>query len=508
MKTHKAAEPTISSPPLPQSRTFYQYLFKDKTNRVLLGISLLAGFILFAVLKSWFPMPDYFGDSNSYVLAAKQKMEMFYRPMGYAHFLTFLHDLNPTQNFVVYVHYTMLLMTSLFFYFSLDYLFVFSSKPIKYLSWLLIIVNPLILVAANQIGSDSLFTALTLFWFTSLLWIIRKPNWWMLVLQVLLLNWAFHVRYNALYYPAVTLVVFLIAKTDKKLYKIAGIAASFLVIYYSYSQIRQTTERITGARVFAGFSGWQMANNALYMYNHINVETSDFDDAELQKLDFFVKHCYDSINVEEKEAISKGKLPPTFLWDPKGPLKQFLFYKIQTTQIPYFASWHQVSELYGTYAKQLILQHPGAYFKYYIWNNLMYYGCPDPEFLSSYNADNITLPESTLQWFNLKNDKPHANRPGMQKSIVAPYRYIHLLLVIFSFVLPVAYLYKKKKESPAGGMQDAFRTVGFWLCYMLTNMGFAILASIITLRYELPFFVLAFGLPLWFLDQILKRKTS
>jgi hypothetical protein len=490
------------------SVSFWHYISANKFNRNLLLSGLAINLVLFALYKYCYPFPDFFSDSHSYIIAAERSLKVFYRPFGYPKFLQLLHSFTQSHLLTVAIQYFLIVLASLFCFFSIDYLLGFAHKKIKLASWALCCINPLILVVSNQMVSDPLFTALTICWFTSLLWIIKKNTWWALVLQVIVLYWSFQIRYNALYYPIIATIAFIAARKAPLYYRLAGIAASVLMITSSYSSIKNLTEKQTGASVFAGFSGWQMANNALFLYKHIEVQTEDFEDPQLQLLDKFVKHYIDSIPASELEKIKKGKLTGSvFLWANSSPLKMFLKYYGQSSRTAYLKSWYQVSGLYNQYGKQLILDHPGAYVRYYLWNNILYYFAPDMESLEKYDVNKTKITPGTQKWFNIKKENQEARIAGVQQVLMAPYPALHALLVIFMFTIPAVFLYRNKKAT-GKPERNAIMLVLFWYLLLAANMVFSILASIVILRYEAAWFVLGFGLPLWFLDQTIRRKKE
>jgi len=506
---HKAATASITDSASAPGETFFRYLFKNKTNKRLLlgwlGINLL----LFLGYKYFFPMPDFFSDSNSYVLAAAAKAPLYYRPMGYSNFLNMVHDFSDSCNTVVALQYALLCLASLFCFFSMDYLFGFTNKKIKYIALVLLAVNPFLLPLSNQVASDSLFAVLTAAWFGLLLWVIKRHTWWALVLQLLLLYWVFEVRYNALYYPLIGALAFLFTTKVSLPYRIIGIAASVLVTFGSYRSIKKLTYETTNADVFSGFSGWQMANNALFMYKHIDVKKEDFDDNELQLVDTFVKVFIDSLQPAERAVLAQGKLTNSiFMWDTKSPLKKYLAYYCMRNQVPYFEAWYQVSETYNAYGKALIMQHPGAYFKYFLWNNTKFFFAPEAETLEKYLLLETKLPESTMKYYNLKSDTGQSRAPGLQSAIVAIYPFLHAILVLVSLVLPVVLFLRYRAMKNSGASEDIFRLVVFWYLFFLANMGFCILSAIVVLRCEATWFILCYAMLPWFADRLISLSHT
>jgi len=270
-----------------------------KNKRILL-ITFIIQVLYLCVYKYCIPMPDFFSDSHSYVLAANRNLPLYYRPLGYSDFLSFLHVFSSSDLFVIVVQYSLLSFSTIFLLFSIDYLYEFQNRKIKILAFILTALNPIFLVLANQIASDSLFSFYTILWFSSLLWILKEGKWWALILQVIILYLAFKVRYQALFFPAISLIIFVLSSKSKLYYKIIGIFFSFVFISYAHKQEKKIVQKQVQADVFAGFSGWMMANNALLIYKYTNTQTNDFEDPDLAQLDKIVKVTIDSFLLNKK----------------------------------------------------------------------------------------------------------------------------------------------------------------------------------------------------------------
>lgn len=490
-------------PAIPVNKeSFFHYLFKTKANFRLLLLALAINIICFIIYKLLFPFPAFYSDSHGYIYAAANNAKVYYRPWGYAYFLKLIHSFSDSHTWFVATQFLLLFLASIFCFFSTDFLFRFKNSKIKYISWALISFNPILLVLANHVGSDALFTSLSIIWFISLLWIIKKQSWWALLAQVILLYLCFSTRYNALCYPIITVLAFFLVSKASLHYKIVGSLTSVLIIFATYQSIKKDTERVTHAEVFAGFSGWQMANNALFLYKHIDTSELKFEDPELKMLNKVVQMYIDSLPQKDLSDINRGKMTSSiFMWNKNSPLKRYTFYYCRAYKISYFVAWYQVSILFSSYAKQIILQNPYKYLRYYILNNAGYFIIPDPEVLQKYNKDVTELPAVTCKWFKLKSTDITAKAPEIQSFITIIYNYLHAFVVIFSLIVPALYLYRQKKI--AGKWQKTFIAPALlWYLFFLGNAAFSIFASIITLRYEVSWFVLVLCLPLWFLDRL------
>ncbi len=308
--------------PAPGSPGFLPFIFKNKSNLYLLAGMLSLSILMFIVYKYCIPMPDFSSDSHGYINSAMIGEKLFYRPLGYSRFLSILRGISSSALFTVAVQYFLLIVAALFLFFSVDYLYGFKNKWVKYTALVLMTLNPGYLVLANLIFADAAFAAFTVFWFASLLWIQKKASWWALLCQVVFLYWCFELRYNALFYPALSVVVLLFAAKAKLYYRLAGIVLSLSVIGVTYNMQVRLTEQLTSTPVFSGFSGWMMANSALLIYPYAAVETTEFEDPRMQIVDQFVKRFIDSIAPEAKKELREHTLSWPYLWDKQGPLRK------------------------------------------------------------------------------------------------------------------------------------------------------------------------------------------
>ena len=495
--------------PVPALR-FAEHIWKNPLNRkYLLWASAING-LIFILYKYLYPFPDFSADSHSYIFAAVTDAKVYYRPFGYSYFLQLLHSVAEGHFALVAVQYFVLFIAGLFSFYSVDYLYSFYSGKIKFFSWLLTTINPCILVLANLVLADPLFIGFSVIWFTLLLWIVKTGKWWCLLLQFVFLYWSFHLRYNALYYPAIIGVIFLFTRM-KMPYRLCGIAGSFLVICNSYINIKNITYEKTGTEVFSGFSGWQIANNALLIYKQTDTKTEEFETPELKLLDQVVKRFIDSIDISSRKELALQHPSSVFLWDKRGPLRLYTNYHSLQNKSNYFRTWYAVAPLYSEYGWHIIKNNPVTFFKGYMIPNLKWYMVPPPEIVEKYNISRQPLPYETKKWMKINRDKlPEDNSP-LQEIIMYPYPVLHALLLAFCLIIPLLYLWQNYKAQRLR-LSGVWMPVLLWYLFLLADIAFSSFAAVMTLRYALILFILGFGLPLYFLDRFLyllkERKTA
>ncbi len=478
---------TRKEPLLPYD--FLKDIWRDKENRICLILAGTMAGILLAIILKLYPFPNFLPDSYSYIDAAHNNVNINMWPVGYSKFLRLISVFNQSDTALVIVQYALLQAAILFFLFSIKYLL----QPGKWTMRLLLaflVLNPLWLYIANFVSSDALFSTCSLLWLTSLFWLLYRPSGKMFIFHALVLGFVFSVRYNALYYPFISILVVLLVKGKFKeqLLKLAIviIPVGWFAIYTTL-----TFKERLGIATFSPFGGWQMGSNALFMYAHI----APVDRAPVPK-QFARIH---TITVKHMDSLNHLKQRPDqelgiyYLWDDKAPLKLYLIerYKRDSTT-PYLKQWASVSNLYGQYGSWLIREHPGAFLRYYIWPNFINYYSPPIEFLGMVNMGSDTVDPGAVAWFGYKSNKVHHFSKNKDIIITSIFpTLLAMINVIFCFgFLGFIFLGGFSKISPY------YRKV-LWIVLLiwLSNLGFSVLASPIVLRYQaFPFiFTLVFG---------------
>jgi hypothetical protein len=493
---------TLSTPLLPKE--FVQSIWHIRENRWTLILSILLSAICVTIILILYPFPNFLPDSYSYMDAAHNNVNINMWPVGYSKFLRFISVFNRSDTALVIIQYFLLQFSILFFLFSIKYL-LHPGKWLMRTMFALIVLNPLWLYIANFVSSDALFATFSLLWLTSLFWLLYEPNGKMLIAHALILGFVFSVRYNALYYPFVSILVLLATREGfkTKLLKIAImlIPVGWFILYTTF-----TFKERLGVATFSPFGGWQMGSNALFMYAHVPPQRTNVPKQFVTLHNITIKHM-DSVS--RLKVRPDGELGIYYLWDDKAPLKLYLTekYKKDSTT-PYLQRWAAVSPLYGQYGAWLIKQHPGAFLRYYIWPNFINYYSPSTEFLGIVNMGSDIVDPGAVSWFGYKSNKVH--HFSKDKNIYLTQAFPLLLAminVIFFFgFIGFVILNGFSKVTPY------YRKV-LWLMVIiwLGNLAFSVLASPIVLRYQaFPFiFTLAFAvLLLGFVIQESMQETK
>ncbi|OJU75889.1 MAG: hypothetical protein BGO09_13760 [Bacteroidetes bacterium 47-18] len=452
-----------------------------------LAAAIAVHIILYFVFRSLFPNGEYISDSHGYLVSANQHHKVAFRPVGYSNFLNFMGFKGGPEGTLIGFQYLIMTFSSLLLYFTLAYFYPVRNRVVQTLTYLLICFNLMNFFIANFILSDGLFTALTVLIFVLLLWIHNTGRWVYLLVLLPLLYFTFTVRFNSLYYPFFIVIALLLSYRMKLMVRIGGslaIALSFASFYIGQQRINN---ELYDSRVFSGFSGWQLANNALYIYPHIKPEAEWFDSPDLKQLHKFVDSFYYGMDSAALQPILANKYEgASFIWNPKSPLKIFLVYKLRTTKTHYFKAWVQYSELYNEYGNILIKKNLGTFIKHYITYNTKNFVYPLPEAFTDWNFKTAAIPDVTLQWFPDASVKDNIRHRDLNDAIVQAYRVLYSLLILGCLAGTFYLLFRMYRSRELSFKNEAFRLHFFTGAYFFMTAAFSIYASVVVFRNVLP----------------------
>jgi protoporphyrinogen oxidase len=475
----KTAETVVKKAPAPFP-FLSDYLWKIRSNRAWWVFGFMAFLVEFIIFKFHYPFANYMPDSYSYLEAAATNADVNMWPVAYSKFLRLISVFTHSDKIVVGLQYFFLQVSSLLFFFSLMYLQP-TGKGVKRVLLLFVLLNPMPLYIANYISADALFIGLSLLWLTSLLWIVYRPRPWMMVIHAVLLLACFTVRYNAIYYPVISLAAFVLSRQVWK-YKIAGIGMGAGVVLLSFFYTSQKMQTVTGKRQFSAFGGWQLANNALYMYENIPAKERGPVPAKFVKLETMVREHMDTLR-KVKFSHDDSVNAYFYLWSERGPLKKYLAneYKKDSTT-PYFKRWASEGPLYAEYALYLIRKYPLAFAENFMLPNAVKFAVPPTEFLGMYNMGGDSVGRLAKDWFNYKSLKVKDHNKKDARIMATEWYPVFVALVNILFIMGligVVFLGAVKRKD-----YGLPQLLGVALVFWLLNCGFSIFASPIVLRYQ------------------------
>lgn len=404
--------------------TFRQFVFREhKDMLIIAGLGMVT---LFVVYKIVYPFPDLYYDSYHYLHMAEDSSYITVWPIGYPLFLRLLHWITPSPYVLVAIQYMLLQASSFWLLFT----FFFIMRPLHCVKVILIaflVVNPLYYYLANLVSSDILFTILSLAWLTVLLHMMIRVSYWQLLLQGPLLAYLFLVRYQAIYYPLVMLAALLMAETSR-FWKILSAVMAFVLLGWIILATKQFNQKRYGNSAFSPQSGWMLANNALYMYPHMTLDTMSFGEDRLRNMDWFVRDF-----IQKRRAILQGWTPadgPQMMLQ-YGPMWAYMVAIIQANpgqSVHWY--YNRLGDDWGRYGKLLIRACPIGYVRYFILPNIGAYLFPIQEQFEQYASGRVNMTSFAAKWFDLPNRHIEALWPKGAQYMTEVFRPLFFLINI------------------------------------------------------------------------------
>jgi protoporphyrinogen oxidase len=458
------------------------YLWRNKGNRAYWIFAIAAFLVQFILFKFKYPFANYMPDSYSYLEAAYTNADVNMWPVAYSKFLRLISVFTHSDKIVVGLQYFFMQGSALLFLFSLLY-WLKPGRAVKNVLFAFFLFNPLPLYIANYISADALFIGLSLLWVNSLVWIIFRPRAYWIVLQALLLLACFTVRYNAIYYPLIAGLAFLLARRSWA-FKLSGIALSAALVVGSILYTSQKMKDTTGERQFSAFGGWQLANNALYMYEHIPAKERGPINPKFAKLETMVRQHMDTLQ-KVKQTHDDSVNAYFYLWSGKGPLVQYLdreYKGKKDSTTPYFKRWASEGPLYEDYAMYLIKKFPVQYAESFMLPNAIKYAVPPTEFLGTYNMGGDSVKKLAKDWFNYKSQKvKDHNKKDARIGATEWYPIFAAMVNILLLMSLIGMIFLNAIRWKEYGLPQL---LGLVLLLWLLNSGFSIFASPVVLRYQ------------------------
>lgn len=464
-----------------QLESFKSYLFTSRRNRTIILIVGVAIVLQFSIFKYLYPFASYIhDDSFAYMLAARDNLSINDYLIGYSKFLRISSVFTRLDTVLVAFQYLCIQTSALFCLFTIFY-FYKVGKTVQIALICFMVFNPLFLHLGNLISSDCLFVALSLTWFSLLLWIIHRPSNNLIIWHAVVLFLAFTVRYNALIYPLIACLAFYLSpmRIGRKLLGLgAGLALCGLVVINTSYEYK----KLTGFFQYSPFSGWQLTNNAMYAYRYVNKKERKPVPKEFRMLDNMIREYFDStrdVVRHPEEAIMASTI---YMWDDRfAPFQyQHRVFKGDTASSN-LKKWASMGPLYKSYGIYIIKLYPWHYIRYFIWPNFNKYFAPPVEFLEYYNSGYNGVRTIAKDWFDYKSNRvftrTDASRPIWILQvfpILSGIINVVMVLGAFSFLLL------------HGLSENTLFRKGLLLggAVWLLNAGFTIFASPAALRFQ------------------------
>jgi hypothetical protein len=446
----------------------------------------------FILIKYLYPYPNFMQDSYNYLRSAATNIDANLWPVGYAKLIRFAGFFSHSDHLLVFLQLFIYHICGLYYFYTL-----LEIRPCsKWLQWTLfafIFLNPAILYLSNYVTSDVYFISISLVWMAQLFRLTYKPTLLLLCVHLLVLLLAFTVRYHALIYPVISMTIIVFCQYSKFVKAWAVAMAIFLVGAFVMYTARQT-EANMGRRQFSVFSGWQMANNAVYAYAHMPVSARRHDTIpqKFAAIQARVDRWLDSVPMSERPD---RPIMAFFIWDPGSPLQPAPGAQHISDNASHLHKMAQVAPLLNDYGKFLIARYPVPYIQYYIWPNALQYILPPAENLAVYNDGMDTVLPVAKEWFEYTSTQVY-KRAGSELELFNYYPYLMGIILLIFLIGWIRYLYQEGRAIANEHFRYALTIVTY---YWLVNFGFSVLASPVVLRYQLFNMIVGatFGGMLW-----------
>lgn len=315
-----------------------------------------------------YPLPATMADSHNYITAAIEDRFQIYRPFGYSFFLQMIHLLSPRIEMIMVIQHLLYALSLLWFMLSCAWFFGKKNVILYRLFLCALLLTPVYWYMSGSIMSDSLYASLSILWFTATLWIAMGKRVVLFSLfQATLLFAMLHTRYIALFYPLLSVTLFVWAL---KFRAWIPVVTTLAALWLFHAQTVASMAREARMEQFStGFAGWQLANNALHVIPHVAPEKQPFTSKKLNFIHEIVLMQADTIGI-----LAHGKVTSVFMWDNRLPLKQYMLYLREERGLPYLIAWIHAGKDLAEYGKALITRYPVAFMRYYLlpntWNAL------------------------------------------------------------------------------------------------------------------------------------------
>lgn len=478
--------------------SYWKDIWKNVANRKFLlgGLGLsIASFIIFKIL---YPYPDFFSDSYSYIFAASAHLDINIWPIGYSKFLALFHSITHGDTSLVGFQYFFMQIAALHFFFTIVHLFN-PSQWAKAVLFTFLFINPLTLYLCNTINSDAIFCALSLLWLTEIIWIIHRPKSYQLITQAILIFLCFTIRNNAYYYPIITCLAFILSR-QSVWKKLSGIAITFILIISFIITTQNAAYKLTGVRTFSLFTGWQIANNALYMYDASYIDSTAFTSPATKELNRLTLNFLSRINPETYHPYLDDYVGNFFIRQPESPLKQYysLHYRSKD-DLESIINWARASKVFETFGKSIVYKHPFRYIQYFSIPNIYRYFVPPLSHLERYNYGTNKIDPIAQQWF----DYPHLTitvfSHGFQGIILLIYPAFFLLMNLYCIWNCIQFYLRKGFFLVSPVHSTIYKIL---LSFFILNFIFTSISTVNILRYQFVPMICTLGFSLLLADVV------
>src|SRR5262249_40563424 len=141
-----------------------------------------------------------------------------------------------------------------------------------------------------------------LLWLTGLIRVTQSPKLYQIFTHAILLFCCFTIRHTGYYYAMVSVTGFILSR-QAIWRKVLGVTLPLVLIVPFVMHTESVAYKLTGARQFSLLTGWQLANNALYIYDFIKVDSNRLPDQAARDLNRIGVKFYRGLDQRNKDEI-------------------------------------------------------------------------------------------------------------------------------------------------------------------------------------------------------------
>jgi hypothetical protein len=432
-------------------------------------------------------------------------------PVGYSKFIKYLGYISHSANLLPTIQYFVIQSGFLFFFITFRKIFN-PGKLVTLIIFIFLFINPINIWGSNHILSDPLYVGISMIWVTQLLWIIFRFKPYMIITQAILLLILFDLRYNALYYPILTILAF-IASRIKMYFKIYGIIISFFLIasFMYYTSIEM--EKIAGVRQYAYSNGWKQASNGLYIYEHYYSKEQPIRIEEFKELDSLVRAYFNRPHPNVSLLYPDQEITLGSYYMAVGGTPLYSYMQLKSGYNDWSLDFHRTAPygpLFRDYGNYLILHHLTGYLKYVVYPHTLSYLTPYPEIFTE-NQDAFSLwPEDSYgkvarDWYNITSISIPDYYIKLREKVLLPYPSIYTVIHLIFFLTSILSICSTRLRSVYKN-HVPYLIILTIMC--LGNLIFTVLSTTSVLRYQPAIIAIEFTLAVYFIETFLKIENN
>jgi hypothetical protein len=328
----------------------------------------------------------------------------------------------------------------------------------------------------------------------------------MIFTHSILLGAAFSVRYNALYYPFIGGLAFLLSR-QHWLNKLIGIALPILLIGWFVFFTKREVAKVSGEPQFSPFGAWKLANDALYVYAHVDDEHVHPPPLRFSVLDSVVRQHFRLDHVKLDLLTEDPSSGSYFMLDGQSPLKKYVSL-LQGNKVWGYREWLAIAPFYQSYGLYLVKEYPLAFARYFCWPNFIRYCNPPREVFGSplgFFFDPVHGRPYVQSLFGLEDTGSNRNTILFYQTLLRPYSLFIFLSHLIFLVGEVGIIVSKVWRELSQPIKHCLVLI---LCLWSADFVFSILSAGVVLRYQLFMFIVEISFGLYCLNIVKNGKLS